>query len=723
MNLETIIFEMIPAAMLERVVFDQGVLDARQRIELFKASGLSAKEIARKTVEAYGPQSPRLAYGLYDQISQSNWEAAKLLAEHIPGLKEDAHHNHQASLVGRIPTIPLSELNEFLTSTKSRVCLIVSRNGAGPATSGTGFLVGPDLVLTCRHVLKTFPDGCDIHADDRRIELYFDFHQGDPVQNVGPNLPLARKVGLDKSWLVASGAATEPDGMLGPLTAEDIARISGSLDFVLLRLEEPLGLQPIDRGGGRRRGWIPLPPDGVPRKLFDEDWIIIPQHPFGFPQRIDVGRFRERDQTKTRIWYSTNTAKGTSGAPCFNQSFHLVGVHNAYVGPEANPVANQAIQFDLIMAHIKDRVSERIGAATDAGIPTLRWSTSRPNERPRVILGRQKLLEWLRDSARVTPRNLAERVYAAQAKKARAGCSFSGEVLDAATRDSKTPRAVYGEHGQQLPAAPEDFLISLLRELGIDRKQWDIEGSRMPQRPTAVAEGRTLPSLNSEVDKLDRWLSDSLPKWLDEVITKHVEKEIDIRPAVKDAVEGFKKLGAPPPLELVAQAESPHPIYVRPNAWDCAYVVIDDLRPSAYLGSAARIELKGEVYRLIAALVNGKSERLMTRGLKRLRWMLLGCLPDFIAADEGDGNGATTEVLDPDAIGANDVLAVFDRISQSHLRTDPDYKAMASAVARFLLKSAASQVNSVETLLVRLQIVTSEFAATLLEESGKLGNK
>ena len=301
--------------MLERVVFDQGdLLDSRQRIELFKASGLSAREIARKTVEAYGPQSPRLAYGLYDQISQNNWEAARLLAVHIPGLKEDAHHNHQASLVGRIPTLQLSELNEFLTSTKSRVCLIVSpRRGQVRPHVAQGFSSHADLVLTCRHVLKSFPDGCDIHADDRRVELYFDFHQGDPVQNIGPNLPLARKVGLAKSWLVASCDATDPDGMIGELTLEDKERISRSLDFVLLQLEEPLGLQPIDRGGGRRRGWIPLPPDDVPRSLFNDDWIIIPQHPFGFPQRIDLGRFKERDPTQTRIWYNTNTAEGTSG--------------------------------------------------------------------------------------------------------------------------------------------------------------------------------------------------------------------------------------------------------------------------------------------------------------------------------------------------------------------------------------------------------------------------
>ena len=245
----------------------------------------------------------------------------------------------------------------------------------------------------------------------------------------------------------------------------------------------------------------------------------------------------------------------------------------------------------------------------------------------------------------------------------------------------------------------------------------------MPQRPTAVAEGRTLPSLNSEVDKLDRWLSDSLPKWLDEVITRHVEKEIDIRPAVKDAVEAFKQLGAPPPPELVAQAESPQPIYVRPNAWDYAYVVIGDLRPSGYQGNAARIELKGEVYSLIAALVKGKSESLMPRGLQNgCGWMFLGYLPDFIAADEAEGNGAKNEELDTDAIGANDVLAVFDRIAQSHLRTDPRSAAMARTAARFLVMSAASQANSVDTPLARLQVVTSEFIVTYLEESGTLGN-
>jgi hypothetical protein len=676
MTLDEIIYEKIPAATLERVVFDQGILDEPTRVGLFKASGLSARDVARKTVEAYGPQAHRLARGLYDQVVQGDWQAAKLLAEYIPGLVS----NHQASLVGRMPDLPMNRLNDFLDAARSQVCLIVARNGAGPAARGTGFLVAPDLVLTCQHVLKDFPKGSDIRAADRRVELYFDFFEGDPVEDVNPVLPLARKAGLHAAWHVEGCNGTEPDGLLGELQAPIAERISRSLDFVLLRLEEKLGLQPIDRGGGRRRGWIPLPPDDVPANLFSKDWIIIPQHPNGSPQRIDFGRFWERDQTETRIRYSTNTAHGTSGAPCFtyvNQKFQLVGVHNAYVGPEANPLANQAIRLDRIMARIKGLVTQEIQAAPEAGTHALRWSTARAAEKPRVILGRQKLLEWLRDSAGAAPRHLADRVYAAQAKRGGAGCTFSSEVLDAATRDGRSPRAVYGGRGQQLPATPEDFLISLLRELGIDRKPGDAAGIPMPPRPAAFAGASTLPPQNSEVDKLERWLSDALPNWLDRVIADHVEKEIDICEEVRRVVEGLRRIGDVPPRDLVETAESPQPVLRRTNAWDCAYVVIDDLRSGEYSGGAGRNEFKGEVYSLIAALVKGKSEALMGRGLKRLRWMFLGYLPDFIAADGGDGNGATTEVLDPDAIKEEEVEAVLDRISKAYLLTGPGVEVFA----------------------------------------------
>ena len=710
MKLEQIIFERIPPAMLERVVYDQGLIDEPGRDALFKASGLSQLDIAKQIVAAYGGKAAKLAHGLYRQLHDTDWKTAELLYEHFNKSPEMQPDNHEASLVARNPTLPMEELSEFLRFVKRQVCLIVSRKGNnGPVTRGTGFLIGPDLVLTCRHVLKSFAPADDVGTNGSRIEIYFDFFYGEPVDNLSPNLPEARLVKLDHAWHVTSCSDAVPDGLVGELSAEERERISTALDFVLLRLDTRMGLQSLDKGGGRRRGWIQMPPDDVPRNLQPQDWIIIPQHPYGYSQRIDLGRFAELDPTQTRIRYHVNAAKGTSGAPCFNQKFKLVGIHNAYVGPEDNPVANQAIRFDHIAAKVRQVVNE------DEKVDpyTLRWSTSRADEPPRVILGRETLLHWLRDSSTANPRHLADRVYVAHAAVPTAGCSFSVDVLHADIRGSKTPRAVYGQRGQQLPATPEDFLLSLLRELGIDAKQVEKE-DKMPARPTAQG----IAEMTGEVDKLERWLSDDLPNWLGGVLAKHVEKRIDIRDAARRALQYYEQKNEDPPSELEQNANSPEPIFVRPNTWDFAYVVSDDLRDDRYQGTGARTELKGDLRSLIAALVRNKTEQTLHPGLRRLRWMFLGYLPDFIpAATEKAKNGATLEILDPVGIGKEEVVAVVDRIWQAFLPKKEVPQEAARVYARLILK-AAENAPAGESRLFVLQREASDFSETVLAEIG-----
>ena len=598
-------------------------------------------------------------------------------------------------------------MSEFLKSVKRQVCLIVSRKGNnGPVVCGTGFLVGPDLVLTCKHVLKSFVPQDVIGTNGDHIELYFDFFYGDPVNRLSPDLPEATKVGLDKTWHLASCNDTDPDGLVGELSANDIQRISSSLDFVLLRLDTRIGVQPVERGGGRRRGWVQLSPNNnVPQNLQPQDWIIIPQHPNGNSQRIDLGRFKEMDQTQTRIRYNTNTAEGSSGAPCFNQQFRLVGVHNAYVGKVKPPLANQAIRFDRIAAAVQPYVI----APQQVNEYALRWSTSRRNEPPRVILGREKLLTWLRDSATAKPRGLSDRVYVGQASVPAAGCTFSIDVLEAEIRDSKTPRAVYGARGQQLPATAEDFLESLLRELGIQLEQED----KMPVRPTswgAEAAG--------EIDKLDRWLSDELPNWLGSMIVKYAKKRIDIREAAKLMLKSFEQKNQPAPQEITATANAPQPIYIQSDAWDCAYAVIDDLRESSYQGDAPRTELKGEVRSLIAALVKGKPEESLHPGLRRLRWMFLGYLPDFVAAAEGSNDsGATLEKLNPAAIGEEQVADLVKRIWQALLPTEEVPEKVAGASAKTIIRLAKQRAGENLQLPI-LQQEANEHSIDILAEIG-----
>lgn len=330
-----------------------------------------------------------------------------------------------------------------------------------------------------------------------------------------------------------------------------------------------------------------------------------------------------------------------------------------------------------------------------------------------MILGRKLLLDWLEASAVETPRYLADRVYCAHATEAAAGASFSSEVLHAEIRDSKIPRAVYGERGQQLPATAEDFLGSLLRELGIDATLYE----SMPKRPGAAEAANGIPLLAGEVDKLERWLADELPSWLGRVINAHLERQIDARDAAKQIVASYRQLNQEPPADVLKNSQSPNPILMRVNAWDFAYVVIDDLRTADYTGSGSRTILKSEVVSMIAALVKGKPEQTMPSGLKRLRWMFLGFLPDFISPADADGNGAVLEKLDPNATGASEIVDMFSRMSDAKLPIRAWDENWAKALAQGCVLLADSQ-QVPPARLVRLQSNAGVFATQLLNVAG-----
>jgi hypothetical protein len=698
-KLEDIISKYIAPAMLERVITDQNLIGKAQRNALFKQTSLLYPYLVAAVVEAYGANAPRLAHGLYRQIDATDWEAAQRLKEHLPAAADLI--NHQASLVGRIPTLALRELAQFLTDVTGQICLIVSRNGTGKVLVGTGFLVGPNLVLTCRHVLDHICDNADITGNGSRIEIYFDFDLGEPVETLSPDLPLARKVMLDPNWRVASGTVAKPDGLDTELDEGEIRRIKEALDFILLRLAEPVGLQPIERGGGRQRKWVDVSTAAVAQTVEDEDWIIIPQHPYGKAQRIDLGRFRELDQTETRLRYDTNTAKGSSGAPCFNQKFKLVGVHNAYVGPEENPRLNQAIRANLIARLIQPHLDPNV--TLTSYLP--RWSVAAGNEVPRVILGRGTLLNWLQADA-ATPTTIARRVYCAHADVPKAGCSFSIEILHAEIRGSKSPRAVYGDAGQILPATVEDFLLSLTRELGIVTPSKEI-----PRRPAPPSNNPATIGIG-EVDKLGRWISQELPEWLGDVINAHVQKEIDVRESAKKSVADLEAQGIEVPKKLQANADSKVPVIIRPNAWDHAYVVFDDLRSGSYPLTTPRTELRGEVQDLVAALVLPKSEAAMHTGLRRLRWMFLGYVPDFLPTA---GGGATIEILDPEKVGVEEIETILTRLSQAHLPVPKEAKKIWPAMAKLVVRAALSRT---EPKLVSLQSETNFATMELLAPEG-----
>jgi hypothetical protein len=189
---------------------------------------------------------------------------------------------------------------------------------------GTGVLVGPDLVLTNHHVI--YPASRTIEL--RRVQCLFDFRMLD-LRTIDPGRP----VRVRADWQPLTRPPSRSDGdatsTMGPGANE--------LDHALLRLERPIGNEPV--GDPRTasairppRRWLQLYTE--PPELKSTDELIILQHPqtrpggAQLPLKRAAGSVTLSGWTKMRVRYLTDTYHGSSGSPCFNQRFDFVALHH-----------------------------------------------------------------------------------------------------------------------------------------------------------------------------------------------------------------------------------------------------------------------------------------------------------------------------------------------------------------------------------------------------------
>ena len=164
---------------------------------------------------------------------------------------------------------------------------------------GTGFLVGPGLLMTNHHVLED-------ENDAARATAEFDYQD-----NAGGELLPRQDFKLD----VASFFVTDKD-----------------LDFTIVGVtrssnrNRPLSLYP----------WLKM--IGDTGKAEKGDSLNIIQHPRGGLKQI---AFRKNeiidipDGVKDFLYYTTDTEPGSSGSPCFNDQWELVALHHSGV-PDLN---------------------------------------------------------------------------------------------------------------------------------------------------------------------------------------------------------------------------------------------------------------------------------------------------------------------------------------------------------------------------------------------------
>jgi Trypsin-like peptidase domain len=288
----------------------------------------------------------------------------------MDGRAEDAALQNMRNKVE--PFLNAKAFFDTLEAARYQVCAIWVDDGKGSKTiRGTGFLVGPDLVLTARHVIDALIEevaagigaGGMVDAKDgvaegshTRLACLFDYWTLLSKFDI-TNPPRGIQVVMAaRDWLEWSSPRHPADGishLFGP------PPVTNHLDCAIIRLSRRVGA--TAHSGGKMRGWLPLA--DITPAMADGNIIAILQHPAGGPQAFDKGDFRDQDPSTTRIWYQTEATQGSSGSPCFDSAPSLVAFHNAgrpngFNGRTAD--CNQGIRIDHV---VKAMPPEKRGAA------------------------------------------------------------------------------------------------------------------------------------------------------------------------------------------------------------------------------------------------------------------------------------------------------------------------------------------------------------------------
>lgn len=158
---------------------------------------------------------------------------------------------------------------------------------------GTGFVVSPNLLLTNNHVLAS--------ADSARRSL-IDFEYEDD-ENYNPRTPVV--FGLDPDRFFLTNAA---------------------LDYtvVAVRPASVEGHVPLSSFG-----YLPL--SAHQGKILVSEYVAVIQHPGGAPKKIALRNNKLVDLFDDFIHYTTDTDRGASGSPVFNDQWQVVALHHAGV--------------------------------------------------------------------------------------------------------------------------------------------------------------------------------------------------------------------------------------------------------------------------------------------------------------------------------------------------------------------------------------------------------
>ncbi len=566
----------------------------------------------------------------------------------ILGAVEERTPNHEGLFSSRDNFFSGPDLQRMTNVDGPRTCCLVG-DYRGGRKFGTGFLIGPDLILTNMHVFDDLISLMGQNEVPKRFQAVFDYEQGHLPKGFEAlrNAAGYKVVGFaDPDWLHGSSPAYDRDGKIDVPTDAEVLELRQRLDYAVVRLTEPVGEQSIPGRGTQARGWFRI--GNLTDANYDPDIrIAVPQHPQGFEMKFSFGRITEASRCKTRVRYrEASTSQGSSGAPCIVPDTGIIALHNAAVKPNGVFKANQAIRLDRIPGNI-------LPTAGDTPLPgRIRpWKVDEADGTLVPIIGRDRLISWMmfalqRDSPVLQRR---DRIFVAYPVGDDAtGLSFTLEIVETMLSGEERNRIVpLGGDSLLLPSRPEELALVIGTSLGIP----EAELRNPPRRPAA-----TLPDGADDGDKIDRWSSHKMPQWFMTLVARH-----------------------------------------RDDHWRTCWVVLDDL---------ADMPMSREVANFVSGLVGADTdESMVDPTIRRFRWLFLGRAPTFLTDSE-----MTIEQLDPHVLSEDALFSTLEAAARERGqdRSEADLRER----AQYLLAASKtlSDSQSIPVLPVAQQFVAMEIS-------------
>jgi hypothetical protein len=197
--------------------------------------------------------------------------------------------------------------------------------------AGTGFLIGPGLVVTGYHVIEK----ALIETGGLRpcVTVVFDAAVTEVmgVQKALSPIPIE----VAEAWLIGTSPTPVHERGPGPANDNYLDTIGPppqpGWDYAVIRLK---------RSPGPGRLGLRLSPDPI----HDNGQIMIFQHPMGAALTGAWANITRRHPSGTRFWHNVWTQPGSSGGPCLDVSGMVVGIHQAGPVVQPNPpVPNRAV--------------------------------------------------------------------------------------------------------------------------------------------------------------------------------------------------------------------------------------------------------------------------------------------------------------------------------------------------------------------------------------------